>query len=75
MKYRADVDAQQAFANAVFHELESNERVRFLDPVDVFCDRRECPTVHAGILMYQDDNHLSYWGAMRLQPLLPAMFR
>ncbi|MCG6924982.1 MAG: acyltransferase [Acidobacteria bacterium] len=67
--------AQQAFANAVFHELDSNERVRFLDPVDVFCDRRECPTVDAGIPMYQDDNHLSYWGAMRLQPLLPAMFR
>ncbi len=65
--------AQQALTNAVFRELESDELVRFLDPVDVFCDERECATVDAGILMYRDDNHLSYWGAMRLQPLLPGM--
>jgi len=58
----------------VFHELESDDRVRFLDPVNVFCGQRECATVDAGILMYRDDNHLSYWGAMRLEPLLPAMF-
>jgi hypothetical protein len=55
--------AEQEAASGLSH-------VRILDLTDLFCDGAVCPTVKDGMIVYNDDNHISEPFSLTLTPRL-----
>jgi hypothetical protein len=67
--------AYRAASIAVFSTLAKDTGVHVLDTSTYLCDARSCPLEEKGVLLYQDENHVSPAGAMKLSPLLAPVFR
>lgn len=71
---------RQQFANQALASIAAqNSAVKLLDPESILCDKSLsnmtiCPLVRDGGAMYRDDDHLSSYGSMFLQPLFAPMF-
>lgn len=62
------------FINTVFNNLNMNN-VHFLDPSAMLCDKHFCYGVNNGHALYSDFNHLSYYGALRLENLFNPLLK
>jgi len=49
--------------------------VRYIDPVDLFCDARECRPFEGNRVFYRDSTHLTPIGAERLLAGFDTEFR
>lgn len=69
-----DVQHRNASSQPVLVDLAIRENVDFVPTFDAFCDPN-CVTVHEGIPVYLDDDHLSHHGSITfLPPLLQPFF-
>jgi len=65
----------QAFPEATFKKLAGRPRARILDPAGFFFAGTDvCRIEQDGHLLYADSNHISYYGALALQPLFEPLF-
>ena len=61
---RRVVDQRRKFAVGGLRRVaQANANVRFIDPIEVFCDSRRCQPRNASGVSYTDDNHLSTHGS------------
>jgi hypothetical protein len=59
----------------VFQQVKG-ENVHLLDPAAHLCDSSGfCHAVENERALYSDNNHLSFYGAMKLRPMFEPMFR
>lgn len=72
---RGPVEARRRTTIATLRFLaEAFPNIRFIDPIDVFCDKALCrPFDDAGVL-YVDDDHLSPRGARKIEAAFPEAF-
>jgi SGNH domain (fused to AT3 domains) len=64
---RSQVDARnRAYRELVFNMKNEFIGLRLFDPLPYLCDSSACYAMHAGHLLYRDDNHLSAAGAAYL---------
>ncbi|MCX5515631.1 hypothetical protein C3941_06725 [Kaistia algarum] len=61
---RAEVEARRKRTVTIMKALAAEHpNVRFIDPVDVFCDAKLCLPLKDGAIAYMDSNHLNPYGA------------
>ena len=63
---RARVEARQASVRAAVSRVAArlaNPRLRIVDPMTALCDATECYARIGGVIMYRDDDHLSFEGS------------
>jgi hypothetical protein len=61
---RAEVEARRKRTVTIMKALVAEHpNVRFIDPVDVFCDAKLCLPLKDGAIAYMDSNHLNPYGA------------
>jgi peptidoglycan/LPS O-acetylase OafA/YrhL len=71
----ADVEVRRASAQAAFMELRRIADVSFIDPAEKFCpDRGPCAIAAQGHALYQDNNHLTVYGAIWSRDMLDPFF-
>ncbi|KKC36569.1 hypothetical protein WH87_14035 [Devosia epidermidihirudinis] len=64
---RAEVEERRADVVAWIKEaLEVFPEVRFIDPLDVFCDATTCRPYDGQVLLFSDDDHMSEAGQARV---------
>ena len=69
---RTDVDARQdAYRSAVLELARALPGLEVFDPVSLFCDTGRCRAADGGVLLYDDDDHLSAAGSR----LVAALFQ
>ena len=52
----------------IFEKLAGKyKNVRVWNPFELICNDSECPSVANGVVIYRDDNHLSYQGVLSLK--------
>lgn len=69
---RNDVDARRQPVVQMLTRLAGEfPNVRIWDPIEEFCDASRCYAYRHGILMYGDDDHMSWAMAKRLQQRYP----
>jgi hypothetical protein len=54
----------------LFAGLKKSPNLKILDSKKLFCDSEKCITRNNGQLLYADDNHLSYDGAMKIWEII-----
>ncbi len=73
---RALVDADRGdFTRTLAAIAAANPGVRVWDPIDEFCDARECYASRGAELLFHDDNHISAAAARDAYPLASAVLR
>ena len=71
----ADVEVRRAPAEAAFAELRRIADVSFIDPAEKFCANREpCAIAAEGHALYEDNNHLTVYGAIWSREMLDPFF-
>lgn len=65
---RSQHDQQQAFVRAAFSRYRDDPRTRVIDFTDVLCNAEWCAPGTASESYYNDDQHLTAAGAMRVSP-------
>lgn len=70
----ADVERRQAFVNSVFSDLGLKYGVNVLNTHAWLCHSDWCRISEAGRSLYRDSNHLSNYGAMRIEPVMMPIF-
>ncbi len=71
----ADVEVRRASAEAAFMELRRVADVSFIDPADTFCpDGGPCAIAAEGRALYEDNNHLTVYGAIWSREMLDPFF-
>jgi hypothetical protein len=60
---RADAERRQAAMRAIVAAVAAKHGAAVVDPMDTLCDDKLCHVYRDGVLMYQDDNHLSVRGS------------
>jgi hypothetical protein len=71
----AEMELRRAPAQAVFAELRRSGDVSFIDPAEKFCpDRGPCLIELQGHPLYQDNNHLTVFGALWSRDMLDPFF-
>jgi peptidoglycan/LPS O-acetylase OafA/YrhL len=71
----ADVEIRRAAAEAAFNELHRIAQVSFIDPAKTFCPNREpCAIAAQGHALYEDNNHLTAYGAVWSRNMLDPFF-
>lgn len=72
---REDFEARQRFVHQTFLDAQDRFGFGYFEPAPLFCDAQYCEvTNEAGIPLYFDDNHISSYGAARLEPLVRQVF-
>jgi peptidoglycan/LPS O-acetylase OafA/YrhL len=67
-------DRQRGYRQAVAEILRDYPQVRVFDPMDDLCDEKFCYFVKDGELLYDDDDHVSYYGSrLLLKRLIPFL--
>jgi peptidoglycan/LPS O-acetylase OafA/YrhL len=56
---RAEFDAQAEPARKILRELALKHGAHYVEPVDYFCNSRECPVLRNGKPLYSDERHVS----------------
>ena len=71
----AEMESRRAPAEAIFAELRRSGDVSFIDPAEKFCpDRGACTIELQGHPLYQDNNHLTVFGAKWSRDMLDPFF-
>jgi peptidoglycan/LPS O-acetylase OafA/YrhL len=71
----AEIESRRAPAEAIFTELRRLGDVSFIDPAEKFCpDRGSCLIAVQGHSLYQDNNHLTVFGAKWSRDMLDPFF-
>jgi peptidoglycan/LPS O-acetylase OafA/YrhL len=71
----AEVEVRRASAQAAFMELRRVADVSFIDPADTFCPNRgPCAIAEQGHALYEDNNHLTVYGAIWSRDMLDPFF-
>jgi peptidoglycan/LPS O-acetylase OafA/YrhL len=71
----ADVEIRRASAEAAFAELRRIADVSFIDPAQKFCpNRAPCAIAAQGHSLYEDNNHLTVYGAVWSRDMLDPFF-
>jgi hypothetical protein len=65
----AEENRRPAF-RAVQQAIGGSDGVHLWDPLPALCARDDCPAEWEGIVMYSDDEHLTYAGSRWLGPAL-----
>lgn len=66
--------ARRGEMDSLFSRFTQSHHVVVLDPGIVLCRRVRCEVVADGQSLYQDDDHLAVYGAMKLRPVFAAVF-
>jgi hypothetical protein len=67
--------ARQSFVNSVFEEIDG-PGVHLIDPTPVFCSNDGlCRAARDGRSLYEDEHHVSRFGALEARPIFEPMFR
>ena len=66
---RAAYEQQLAATARIFDEFADNPNVTVISMADVLCSESYCSNSENGKLIYRDGNHLSLYGAMKLENL------
>jgi hypothetical protein len=70
-----EMESRRAPAEAIFAELRRSGDVSFIDPAEKFCpDRGPCTIELQGHPLYQDNNHLTVFGAKWSRDMLDPFF-
>jgi peptidoglycan/LPS O-acetylase OafA/YrhL len=71
----ADVEVRRASAEAAFMELRRVADVSFIDPAEKFCPNGgPCAIAAQGHSLYEDNNHLTVYGAIWSRDMLDPFF-
>jgi peptidoglycan/LPS O-acetylase OafA/YrhL len=71
----AEMESRRAPADAIFAELRRSGDVSFIDPADRFCPSRgPCRIEVQGRSLYEDNNHLTVFGAKWSREMLDPFF-
>jgi len=71
----AEIESRRAPAEAAFAELRRSADVSFIDPAEKFCPNRgPCAIAAQGHALYEDNNHLTVFGAQWSRDMLDAFF-
>jgi peptidoglycan/LPS O-acetylase OafA/YrhL len=71
----ADVEVRRASAEAAFAELRRIADVSFIDPAQTFCPHQgPCAIAADGHALYEDNNHLTVYGAIWSREMLDPFF-
>jgi len=71
----AEIESRRAPAEAIFAELRRSGDVSFLDPAEKFCPNRgPCLIAAEGHSLYEDNNHLTVFGARWSRDMLDPFF-
>ena len=71
----AEIESRRAPAQAIFAELRRSGDVSFIDPAEKFCpDREPCMIEVQGHSLYEDNNHLTVFGAKWSRDMLDPFF-
>jgi len=71
----ADVEVRRASAEAGFAELRRIADVSFIDPAEKFCPNQgPCEIAAGGHALYEDNNHLTVYGAIWSREMLDPFF-
>jgi len=64
---RREVEARRQRTVTIMRELvQDRPNIRFIDPIDLFCDATLCMPLQDGAIAYMDSNHLNAFGAKLL---------
>jgi hypothetical protein len=64
-----DYEARQAVALKTLATAEKQCHVHILDPKPYLCDKEKCSAMKGDKALYKDDNHLSTYGSLLLEPM------
>jgi peptidoglycan/LPS O-acetylase OafA/YrhL len=67
---RKDYEEQKASLDNYLKRFKSNPLINIIDPINIYCPKKDCLLFESGFPMYLDDNHLSPRAAIKLLPLL-----
>jgi len=70
---RADIDTRYAEMNDFFTRAENMKLSVNLDPMKLLCEKKICPLVLHGDIMYKDDDHVSVVGTQKLLPMFDTV--
>ncbi len=71
----AEIEVRRAPAEAAFAELRRIADVSFIDPAEKFCpDQGPCAIAADGHALYEDNNHLTVYGAIWSREMLDPFF-
>jgi peptidoglycan/LPS O-acetylase OafA/YrhL len=71
----AEVESRRAPMQAIFADLRRSGDVSFIDPAEVFCPNRgPCLIEARGRSLYEDNNHLTVFGARWCRDMLDPFF-
>ena len=71
----AEVESRRAPMQAIFADLRRSGDVSFIDPAEVFCPNRGPCLIEAhGRSLYEDNNHLTVFGARWCRDMLDPFF-
>jgi len=71
---KADFDLRQHRTNVAFAELERDYHVTVIHPSRYLCNDSTCAILKQGRPLYQDEDHLSRFGALQLDFLFEGIF-
>jgi peptidoglycan/LPS O-acetylase OafA/YrhL len=71
---RAEYEAQQHSATAIFARLQQLYAFRILEPQNCLCAGGKCAIARGDVSLYTDDEHLSAPGAMVAEPAIEAIW-
>lgn len=68
-------EAQLLVEQVVREAAAGNRRIAVLDPAETFCVGPRCEAILGGVLVYQDDNHVTAQGALLLRDAFARALR
>jgi peptidoglycan/LPS O-acetylase OafA/YrhL len=71
----ASVRKRQALARSVLETYAANYNATIIDPLPAFCDKTRCYAQRNGIVLYQDEEHLSSAGAKSISHIYRSYFQ